>query len=204
MYRESSSNNPCMEDRIAVSRLKQGDLSALEMLVKRYQVQAVHAAYLIVYERALAEDVAQSAFVKVAERIHQFDDELPFAPWFFRIVVNDALKLARKQKRNVSLENQLDKSAGQLARWLIDPHFKPEHLVEQKETRENILQAIELLTPEQRAVIVMRYFLEMSEADMVTKMDRPLSTIKWWLREARKRLKKLIGPTSDAEESSLE
>ena len=193
-----------MEDRIAVSRLKQGDLSALEMLVNRYQVQAIHAAYLIVYERALAEEVVQSAFVKVAERIHQFDDELPFAPWFFRIVVNDALKLARKQKRNVSLENQLDKSAGQLARWLIDPHFKPEQLVEQKETRENILQAIELLTPEQRAVIVMRYFLEMSEADMVTKMDRPLSTIKWWLREARKRLKKLIGPTSDAEESSLE
>ena len=193
-----------MEDRIAVSRLKQGDLSALEELVNRYQVQAVHAAYLIVYERALAEDVVQSAFVKVAERIHQFDDDLPFAPWFFRIVVNDALKLARKQKRNVSLENQLDKSTAQLARWLIDPHFKPEQLVEQKEIRENILQAIELLTPEQRAVIVMRYFLEMSEADMVTKMDRPLSTIKWWLREARKRLRNLIGSTPDAEESSLE
>src|SRR5688500_14826402 len=193
-----------MEDQIAVSRLKQGDLSALEMLVNRYQVQAVHAAYLIVYERALAEDVAQSAFVKVAERIHQFDDELPFAPWFFRIVVNDALKLARKQKRNVSLENQLDKSAAQLAHWLIDPHFKLEQLVEQKETRENILQAIELLSPEQRTVIVMRYFLEMHEADMSTKMNRPLSTIKWWLREARKRLRNLIGSTTDAEESSLE
>ena len=196
--------NLYIEDRNAISRLKQGDLTGLEALLHRYQVQAVHAAYLIVYERALAEDIVQSAFVKVAERIDQFDDELPFAPWFFRIVVNDALKIARKQKRNVSLENQLVKSAGQLARWLIDPNFKPEQLVEQKETRENILQAIELLTPEQRAVIVMRYFLEMSEADMVTKMDRPLSTIKWWLREARKRLKKLIGPTSDAEESSLE
>ena len=46
----------------------------------------------------------QSAFVKVAERIHQFDDERPFAPWFLRIVINDALKSAKKQKRNVCEE----------------------------------------------------------------------------------------------------
>ncbi len=63
-----------MDDQIAISRLKQGDLNGLETLVNRYQAQAVHAAYLILYDRALAEDVAQSAFVKIAERIHQFDE----------------------------------------------------------------------------------------------------------------------------------
>jgi len=72
--------NPCMEDQIAISRIKQGDLSALEPLVKRYQVQAVHAAYALVYDRALAEDIAQAAFLKVVESIHQFDQERPFAP----------------------------------------------------------------------------------------------------------------------------
>ena len=46
-----------MEDRIAISRLKQGDLTGLEALVNRYQAPAVHAAYLIVFDRALAEDV---------------------------------------------------------------------------------------------------------------------------------------------------
>jgi hypothetical protein len=46
-----------------------------------------------------------------------------------------------------------------------------------------------------RAVIVMRYFLEMSEADMSAKMDRPLSTIKWWLRDARDRLRTMISET---------
>lgn len=97
-----------MEDQIAVSCLKQGNLNGLETLVRRYQAQAVHAAYMIVYDRPLAEDVVQAAFVKVAKRIHQFDDERPFAPWFFRIVVNDAIKLAGKQKRDVSLEEQLD------------------------------------------------------------------------------------------------
>lgn len=196
--------NPRIEDQIAISRLKQGDLPALEELVNRYQVQAVHAAYAIVYDRALAEDIAQSAFVKVAGRAHQFDEERPFAPWFFRIVVNDAIKAAKKQKMMISLDEQSDGPTAKLANWLIDPNLKPEQLVEQKETREIILKAMQRLSPEGRAVIVMRYFLEMSEADMVTKMDRPLSTIKWWLRDARKRLKNLFGSTSDAEESSLE
>ena len=85
-----------MEDRIAISRFKQGDLSAVEPLVKRYQVQAVHAAYAIVHDKATAEDVAQVAFIKVAEQIHQFDEARPFGPWFFRIVVNDAIKIAKK------------------------------------------------------------------------------------------------------------
>jgi len=194
-------NNLCREDRNAISRIKQGDLSALETLVKRYQVQAVHAAYIIVYDRTLAEDIAQTAFVKAVEKIHQFDEERPFAPWFFRIVVNDAIKAARKQKTILSLDEELDGSTAQLAQWLIDPNIRPEQVLEQKETRQNILKAIQTLSLEQRAVVVMRYFLEMSEADMVTKMDRPLSTIKWWLREARNRLRGLIG-SSRPEDSS--
>lgn len=183
-----------MEDRIAVSRLKQGDLTGLESLVNRYQAQAVHAAYLIVYDRALAEDVVHTAFVKVAERIHQFDEERPFAPWFFRIVANDALKAAKKQMRTISLEEQLDEPTTQFAQWLVEPSAHPEQLLEEKETRQMILHAIQSLPPEQRVIIVMRYFLDMSEADMSTKMDRPLSTIKWWLRDARKRLYDLMRP----------
>ncbi len=62
-----------MEDKIVISRLKQGGLNGLETLVSCYQVQAVLAAYLILYDRSLAEDVVQTAFVKAAQRIHQFD-----------------------------------------------------------------------------------------------------------------------------------
>ena len=177
-----------MEDRIAISRLKQGDLSGLEALVNRYQARAVQAAYLIVYDRALAEDVVQTAFLKAAERVHQFDEKRPFAPWFFRIVTNDALKAAKRQKRMISLEERTDEPTAQLARWLLDPSVPPEQLLEEKETRQMILKAIQSLPPEQRRVVVMRYFLEMSEAELSANMDRPLSTIKWWLRDARKRL----------------
>jgi RNA polymerase sigma-70 factor, ECF subfamily len=187
-----------MDESSAISQLKQGDLGGLEKLVDQYQVQAVHAAYLILFDHALAEDVAQTAFVKVMDHIHQFDETRPFAPWFFRIVVNDALKLADRQKRSISLED-LDDSTMQLAKWLTDPGMQPEQLLEQKQTRQNILQAIESLPPGQRAVIVMRYYLDMSEADMSLKMERPLSSIKWWLRDARKRLHDLMDSTVEGE-----
>ncbi len=180
-----------MEERKIISRIRQGDLSALKELVEQYQVQAVHAAYMIVYDRMVAEEIAQGAFVKVAERIHQFDEQRPFAPWFFRIVINDALKFAKKRKRYVLLE-ELDEPAGQLARWLADPGLSPEQTVEKNETRQIILNAIASLPPDRRAVVVMRYYLGMSGAEMSAKMSRPLSTIKWWLRDARKRLSNLI------------
>jgi RNA polymerase sigma-70 factor, ECF subfamily len=189
-----------MEDRIAISRLKQGDLTGLESLVNRYQVQAVHAAYLILYDRALAEDIVRTAFLKVAERVRQFDEERPFGPWFFRIVANDALKAAKHQQRTISLEEGLDESTGHFAQWLVDPESHPERLVEEKEMRQMILEAIQSLPPEQRMVVVMRYFLDTSEVDMSTKMDRPLSTIKWWLREARKHLRNLVGSSQGFED----
>ncbi len=178
-----------MEDRTAITRIKQGDLNGLESLVNRYQARAVQAAYLIVCDRALAEDVAQSAFVKTAERIRQFDETRPFAPWFFRIVVNDALKAARKQKRSVSLD---DGPGPRFDETLPAPGPLPEQLLEQAETRQDLLAAVQSLPPEQRAVVTMRYFLGLSEADMSARLERPPSTIKWWLREARQRLRRLL------------
>jgi RNA polymerase sigma-70 factor (ECF subfamily) len=184
-----------MDDSNAISRLKQGDLNGLEILVNRYQVRALHAAYLVVYDRDVAEDIVQTAFVKVAERIHQFDGVRPFAPWFFRIVLNDAIKAAKRRDRSISLDEEVEEDSHRFAAWLLDPTPSPGQLVEGRELRQQILDAIESLTPEQRAVIVMRYYLDWSEADMSRKMDRPLSTIKWWLREARKRLRSLMEAT---------
>lgn len=181
-----------MEDQKAVSRIKQGDLGGLEPLVRRYQVQAVRAAYLVLYDRSLAEEVVQAAFIKAAQRIEQFDASRPFGPWFFRIVVNDAIKLAKKEQRIVSLDQQLEEPAARLAAWLADPDPPPELQVEQAETRQAIMEAVRSLPPEKRAVIVMRYYLDLRMNEMSDRMDRPLSTIKWWLRDARKRLRDRI------------
>ena len=116
----------------------------------------------------------------------------PFAPWFFRIVINEAIKIARQQKQSVSLDDDPDENVNAAARWLADPQPLPEALFELKEARQVIFAALRRLKPEQRAVVVMHYFLEMSEAEMSERMDRPLSTVKWWLRAARSRLHRLL------------
>jgi RNA polymerase sigma-70 factor (ECF subfamily) len=180
-----------MDDQTAIALLKHGDLTGLETLVHRYQVKALYVAVLIVQERPQAEEVVQAAFVRAAEKISQFDDSRPFGPWFLRSVVNAAIKAARRQDRTVSLD-ELDKDASPLDRWLTDPHPGPEQLLELEESRQNIREALDRLSPEQRSVVVMRYYLEMSEAEMSARLGRPLDTIKWWLRTARHRLRGIL------------
>ncbi|NPV55403.1 MAG: sigma-70 family RNA polymerase sigma factor [Anaerolineae bacterium] len=177
-----------MDDQDAITRIKLGDPAGLEPLVERYQVRAVSAAYLVLQERAPAEDVVQSAFLKVFDRIHTFDDALPFAPWFFRIVINDAVKSARERSRFSSLPDGSDEDARELAAWLVDPGALPEVQVEQREERDCLRRALLQLAPEHRGAVVMRYYLEMDAAEMAVGMDRPVSTVKWWLRAARKHL----------------
>lgn len=181
-----------MEDQAAISRMKQGDPGGLEALVRRYQVKAVHAAYLVLQNRSLSEEVVQNAYLKAFEKIHQFEDARPFAPWFFKIVVNEALKTARKQGRLYSLQDEPDDGAHALARWMIDAQPLPEEQIEIKESGQTVRNALRQLSPEQLATIVMRYYLEMSDAEMAARLERPLSTVKWWLRVARKRLGALM------------
>jgi RNA polymerase sigma-70 factor (ECF subfamily) len=183
-----------MEERQAIARLQKGDLSGLEPLVECYQVRAVQAACLIVQDRAVAEDIVQNAFIVVAEMIRQYDPERPFAPWFFRSVVNASIKAANRQKRQVSLKEQIPGQDFTLADLLTDPRSQPEEWLEQEENRLCVQQALDQLPADQKAVIVMRYFLEMSEAEMAGEMKRPKSTIKYWLRSAREQLKRLLMP----------
>ena len=73
--------------------------------VNRYQVQAVHTAYLITGDHAVAEDVVQTAFLRLADKIGLFDDQRDFRPWFLRSVVNDSIKEVKRHARNVSLDD---------------------------------------------------------------------------------------------------
>lgn len=181
-----------MEETEAISRIKQGDLTGLEELVNRHQVKAVYTAYLILQDRSLAEEVAQDAFLKIVDKIHSFDESRPFSPWFFRIILNDAIEILRKDKRFMVIDEEPDEEAETLAKWLIDVQPLPEQQIEVKELNETLSQAIGLLNPEQRKAVVMRYYLQMSEREMSEEMSKPLTTVKWWLRSARNRLRLLI------------
>ena len=182
---------PSLEEKLAIARLKQGDLDGMEPLVKRYQVRAVSAAFLIVRDPKLAEDIVQDAFLRVAEKMDQFDESRPFGPWFFRSVVNASTKAVQRQKRFLPLETH-DEETSKVADWLMDTSPQPEHIIETQETRQIVWKALGELTAEQRAVIVMRHFLDMSEAEMTDKLDRPLTTIRWRLKTARNQLRKML------------
>lgn len=190
-----------MDEQNAIACLKRGDLAGLEWLVRRYQVAAVHAAYLIVGNRLLAEDVAQDAFLKAAEKIGQFDEGRAFGPWFLRSVVNAAIKAAQRQKRLVPLDAGADDDARTLADCLLDGRPSPEMAFESEETRRAVTAALACLTPEQRAVITLKYFLDLSDAESATRLGRPLTTVKWWLHAARGRLRDLLRSQHDEVES---
>jgi RNA polymerase sigma-70 factor (ECF subfamily) len=182
---------PSLEEKLAIARLKQGDLDGMEPLVRRYQVQAVSAAFLIVRDSKLAEDIVQDAFLRAAEKIDQFDESRPFGPWFLRSVINASTKAVRRQKRLIPLDAQ-DEETSKVADWLMDSNPQPELILETEETRQMVWKALGELTAEQRAVIVMRHFLDMSEAEMTDELDRPLTTIRWRLKTARNQLRKIL------------
>jgi RNA polymerase sigma-70 factor (ECF subfamily) len=185
---------PGLEEQQAITRLKQGDLDGLEPLVRRYQVQAVYTAYLITGDMQSAEDIVQNAFVHAAQKIHQFDPRRPFGGWFLRSVANAAIKAAQRQKRFVPLKDDPDEPTAAVMRWLLDPRPGPEQLSENAETRRLVWQALQQLPAEQRAAIVLRHFLDMNESEMTRELQRPLTTIRWWLRTARNRLRELLRP----------
>ncbi len=175
-----------MEEREAIAQLKRGDVGGLEPLVRKYQVQAVRTAYLITRDRALAEDIVQAAFLRAYERIGQFDAGRPFGPWFLRSVTNDAVKSITRGKRQVSLET------GALADLLADSNPGPAQVAEAADLRQTVWDALGKLPPAQRAAIVLRYYLGLSEAEMVEQLACPPGTVKWRLHAARKRLRRLL------------
>jgi RNA polymerase sigma-70 factor, ECF subfamily len=184
--------SPSLEEKQAIAQLKQGNLDKMEVLVRRHQVRAVYAALLILRDPKLAEDIVHDAFLRAVEKIDQFDESKPFGPWFLRSVVNASVKAARRQKRYMPLDETQAEEASKVADWLMDPDPSPELIIETQETRQMVWNALGELTPEQRAVVIMRYFLEMSEIEMTQKLDRPLTTIRWRLKTARNQLRKLL------------
>jgi RNA polymerase sigma-70 factor (ECF subfamily) len=173
-----------MDERGAIALLKQGDIGGLEYLVEKYQVRAVRAAYLVCRDASLAEDIVQSAFIRAFERIGTFDATLPFGPWFLRSVTNDALKAAARGERTVPLEGALAEG-GAVGSGL-------DERLESLETSAAISRAIAQLPPEQRAAIVMRYYLDMSDDEMSSRLEVARATVRWRLHSARHKLRALL------------
>ena len=178
-----------MDETKAIQRLKQGDISGLEYLVARHQVKAVRTAYLITRDLGLAEDIVQDSFIQVFRAIRGFDETRSFEPWFLRSVVNAAVKTMQRSARHVQVGEDADES---LLAELAARVESVEAQVESIEVQNQIWDAMQKLSPRQRAVVVQRYFLEMSEKEMAEDAGSSVGTIKWMLNAARERLRGLL------------
>jgi RNA polymerase sigma-70 factor (ECF subfamily) len=185
-----------MDDRQAVRRLKDGDISGLEVLVARYQRKAVQTAYLITHDEQLAEDVAQETFVRVYQRIEKYDEGRPFAPYLLRSVANAALNAVEKTARWVQYGAGSD--VARVAELLREAG-SVEDRAETARLKEEVARALAELPPRQRAAIVLRYYLGMSEQEMAQTLAAAPGTIKWLLNAARGRLRSLLHLERSAE-----
>jgi RNA polymerase sigma-70 factor, ECF subfamily len=185
-----------VDDHSAIRHLKQGDIDALGVLVNRYQLEAVRTAYLITRDKSLAEDAVQEAFLRAYRYIRQFDESRPFAPWLMRIVVNVAVQMAQRREILFADHDTVDAisnfEAGDFLERLPDSAMTPEDAAEAAETGQIVWNALEALSPSQRALIVMRYYFDFSERELSESFGVPRGTISWRLSTARQKLQDLL------------
>ncbi len=156
-------------ERAWVRGAQAGDASSLEALFRHHWPTAYRAAYLVVHDSAAAEDIAQEAFLSAVRNLDRFDRRRPFGPWLHRIVVNRAIDWARM--RSLRAEAGGDALAGVAA-------------PEQAAPAKGVLRSIRALSPEHRAVIVLRYLLEYTPGEIARLLDLPRGTVNSRLRRA--------------------
>jgi RNA polymerase sigma-70 factor, ECF subfamily len=157
------------DERAWIRGAQAGSLPDLEALFKDHWPRAYRAAYLVVHDGAAAEDIAQEAFLSAIRTLDRFDRRRPFGPWLHRIVVNRAIDWARARALRAEVgEPGLELAAG-------EP-------VEGATYSQPVLAALAELSPEHRAVIVLRHLLEYTPSEIARILELPRGTVNSRLR----------------------
>lgn len=135
---------------------QRGDREAVETLFARHWPAACRTARLLTGDTASAEDVAQDALVRAFGHLHRFDASRPFTPWLRRIVINTALNHRRRGARLVALDNRLTAA--------------------QPDQPTDVLRAVERLSEDRRVVVLLRFGLELTPAEIAEALGVPVGT----------------------------
>jgi RNA polymerase sigma-70 factor (ECF subfamily) len=165
-------------DAALVREARRGSAPAWDALFERHWPSAYRAAYLVVHDAAAAEDVTQEAFLAAVRALDRFDRRRPFAPWLHRIAVNRAIDHARSASRRREVASE----------WAPN---KP--APETVEADGRLLAALAVLSPQQRAAVVMRYLLEWTPGEIAAALELPRGTVNSRLRRALDRLGDELG-----------
>jgi RNA polymerase sigma-70 factor, ECF subfamily len=150
----------------------------MEALFKAHWGRAHRAAFLIVRDAAAAEDIAQESFLAAIRALDRFDRRRPFGPWLHRIVVNRAIDWAR---------------ARALRREVAEPPEGEAPPERQVAWSEEVVAALGVLDPDQRAAVVLRHLLEYTPGEIAQLLGVPRGTVNSRLRRALDRLAAELG-----------
>ena len=183
-----------------------GSQSAYAALARRYATPAVNLAVRIVRDRALAEDLAQEAFVRAFERLTSFDRQHKFSSWFFQILHNVAVDYLRRKRLPVSSLDELE-TVGHPG-LPSSSRDGPDVAAEQAALAHAVDGALDRLRPEYREAVILRYREEASVQEIAQIMGIPEGTVKTHLFRARKELAAILvaagwGPDRKAAQAGL-
>jgi RNA polymerase sigma-70 factor (ECF subfamily) len=173
------------DDQVLLARIRCGDRAAFSELVVRYQRPIYNAAFWILHRPEDASDVTQTVFLKVVERLDDYDPQYKFFSWLYRITVNESLNVLRHNGREEALDEELDiPDAG-----AIDP----ESQCGQTELAIRMRRSLMRMSASDRVVLTLRHFSECSYQEIGQILDVDEKTVKSRLFEARRRLRDLLG-----------
>jgi RNA polymerase sigma-70 factor (ECF subfamily) len=183
------------DDVELVKRCQAGDSSAFNDLVTRYRSKVFTMIYGMVQNEQDAWDLAQEGFLKVWKSIHRFKGESSFYTWLYRIMTNVTIDSLRR--KGVRGEAEFD---DRLAPVNVEPGSRttpsssplPDKKLEHREIRGRIDEAIAKLSPEHRAVIVMKEIEDLQYSEIAEILSCSLGTVMSRLFYARKKLQSLL------------
>jgi len=182
-------------DLALVQRVKQGDRSAFDLLVAKYQHKILNLIMRYVKDPTEAMDVAQDAFLKAYRAVPAFRGDSAFYTWLYRIAINTAknhIVAAKRRPMNFELEpSEVESFEPFAALRDID---SPEHLALTDEIGEVINQAVEDLPEELRTAILLREIEGMSYEEIAEAMDCPVGTVRSRIFRAREAIDKRLAP----------
>jgi len=171
-------------DEALVERCRNGDWAAFTDLVIRYQRPVYNAAFWVLRKAEDASDVTQIVFLKVAERLDEYDPQFKFFSWIYRIAVNESLNLLRRNGREEALDDDIDLPDSDSA--------NPESRASQAQVSRRIQNALMTMRTNDRLVLMLRHFSDCSYQEIAEILDIDEKTVKSRLFEARHRLRELL------------
>jgi RNA polymerase sigma-70 factor, ECF subfamily len=182
------------EELALVQAAQQGDITAFEQLIKRYDRNVFRIAQHITQNREDAEDVVQDAFLKAYQKLDQFQGNSKFYTWLVRIAVNEALMRLRKRKtdKTVSMDDEVETEEGSMPREFADWSPDPEQQFRQSELNDILARSIQGLPSSFRTVFVLRDVEGLSTEETAEMLGLSVPAVKSRLLRARLQLRERL------------